>query len=358
MYLHSSAGAYGADLQLLAMVRGVDHGGMNPVIVLPERGTLARPLEQTGAEVIVRPLAILRRGLMNPRGLASIAGRMVADRQALTVIAQERAVGLAHLNTSVIVSPPHGVPRVTHVREIYEGVRGFGPWRKRIEGSAEIVCVSDAVQTQFDRGVVVHDGLARTPEPVARAQAREELRLPPEGFVVALLGRISAWKGQDVLARALEHAPGVTAIVAGDSWPGEESAEEELRALAAPLGERFRLLGFRDDVDVVLGAADAVAVPSTRPDPFPNSALEAAFAGLPVVAAAHGGLPEIVRDGHTGLLVPPGDARALAAALQSLTSDPARTRAMGEEARASASGRFGPERMCAQIAAIHGRVMR
>ena len=89
------------------------------------------------------------------------------------------------------------------------------------------------------------------------------------------------------------------------------------------MGERLRVLGFRDDVDRILGAADVVVVPSKRPDPLPNSAIEAAAAGVPVVAAAHGGLPEIVRDGETGVLVPPGDPAALAAAPRCLADDPA-----------------------------------
>ena len=61
--------------------------------------------------------------------------------------------------------------------------------------------------------------------------------------------------------------------------------------------------GFVDDVAQVYGAADVIAVPSKQPDPLPNAALEAAAAGCCVVASAHGGLPEILRDGETGLLV-------------------------------------------------------
>ena len=106
------------------------------------------------------------------------------------------------------------------------------------------------------------------------------------------------------------------------------------------LGERLRMLGFEDDLDRLLGAVDAVAVPSTRPDPFPNAALEAAAAGVPVVAAAHGGLPEMVRDGDTGLLVEPGSARALASALRSLADDPARAAALGTAAAADVTSRF------------------
>ena len=102
----------------------------------------------------------------------------------------------------------------------------------------------------------------------------------------------------------------------------------------------MRLVGFRDDVDNVYGAADVVAVPSTQPDPLPNAALEAAAAGCCVVASAHGGLPEILADGVTGLLVAPGDPAALAAALAELAADPAQRERLGAAAAQDARRRF------------------
>ena len=140
------------------------------------------------------------------------------------------------------------------------------------------------------------------------------------------------------------------ALVAGDAWPGEERHERALRELAAALGlrDRVRLVGFRDDVDNVYGAADVVVVPSTRPDPLPNSALEAAAAGCCVVGAAHGGLPEIVRDGETGRLVPPGDPGALAAVLAELAADPPQRERLGAAAAADVADRFSVTRLLEQ----------
>ena len=116
--------------------------------------------------------------------------------------------------------------------------------------------------------------------------------------------------------------------------------------------------GPKQTVGTLLGAVDAVAVPSTRPDPFPNAALEAAAAGVPVVAAAHGGLPEMIRDGETGLLVDPGDPRALAAGLRSLVDDPARAAALGAAAAADVTARFSAERMLAAVQAHYDALLR
>jgi glycosyltransferase involved in cell wall biosynthesis len=204
---------------------------------------------------------------------------------------------------------------------------------------------------------VVNDGLPRLTERVPRTQARADLGLPEDVFVAALLGRISDWKGQDVLAEALAHPAlaeiGAIGLVAGDPFPGEEHALVELDRVSRDAGDRFRVLGFRPDLDRVLGAADVVVVPSKRPDPLPNSAIEALAAGVPVVAAAHGGLPEIIRDGETGVLVAPGDPAALAAVLRGLADDPAALERMGLAAAADVRDRFTPERMLAGVDAVY-----
>jgi glycosyltransferase involved in cell wall biosynthesis len=209
---------------------------------------------------------------------------------------------------------------------------------------------------------VLHEGVTAVAR-AARAKARAALALPADAFVCAVLGRLSSWKGQEILVRALAQAElasgeGV-ALVAGDAWPGEERHERALRELAAALGlgDRVRLVGFRDDVDNIYGAADVVVVPSTRPDPLPNSALEAAAAGCCVVAAAHGGLPEIVRDGETGRLVPPGDAGALAAILAELAADPPQRERLGAAAAADVADRFSVARLLERTQALYDEVL-
>jgi hypothetical protein len=322
-------------------------------------------------EVLVHDLAVLRRGLASARGLLELRSRLRRDRRELGRLARERGAALVHSNTSVVVAGGVlGPPHLLHVREIYMGA-GAAPlwplWRRRLLRADALACVSGAVAEQFGgnpRAFVLHDGLARVPEPVARERARAVLGLPSEPFAVALLGRVSDWKGQDVLARALAEPAlaeiGAIGLVAGDAWPGEEQRERELADLADSLGlgDRLRLLGFRGDVEVLLGAADVVAVPSKRPDPFPNSALEAAAAGLPVVASAHGGLTEIVRHGETGLLVTPGSHSALAAALRRLAGDPRHAARMGEAAARDAGERFGRRRMLAELESAYERLVR
>jgi glycosyltransferase involved in cell wall biosynthesis len=269
-----------------------------------------------------------------------------------------------HSNTSVVLARPRGIPHVVHVREIYAGAAGglaaraWPLWRRRLMQADARMCVSEAVAAQFGGHgpgtFVVHDGLTRELSWIFPAM-REKVRTTP--FRVALLGRIADWKGQDVLIRSLAEPflaeIGAEAVIAGDAYPGEQAPD--IRALAQALGveDRVHFLGFTSSPDEVLASVDAVAVPSTRPDPLPNSAIEALAAGVPVVAANHGGLPEIVRDRTTGILVRPNDPAALAKALRELADDPDRRTAMGEAAAKDVRERFGLERMLDEIEGVY-----
>jgi hypothetical protein len=338
--------------------------------VLAQDGPLRADLEAAGVEVHVRPLAVLRRALMSPGGMARVAAAFAADAGGLGRLARTRGVGLVHTNTSVTLGGAAaariaGVPHVWHVREIYAGFERWWPAYRRLLGSADALpCVSAATAAQFDadpRARVLHDGLAVRHRRAPREEARVALEVPAGAPAVAVLGRLSQWKGQEVVIRAVAdprlRERGAIALVCGTVWPGEERLERELRELAGRLGvaERVRFLGFRDDLDVVLGAVDAVVVPSTQPDPLPNAALEAAAAGCCVVAAEHGGLPEIVRDGETGLLFRPGDPAALTAALAGL--DAATAERLGAAAAADVGERFAPERFLAGVEALYDELV-
>jgi glycosyltransferase involved in cell wall biosynthesis len=218
------------------------------------------------------------------------------------------------------------------------------------------ICVSAAVASQFDSDgtFVVYDGVDLPPAGV-RSGMRTQAGLAP--FRVAVLGRIADWKGQDVLVRALAEPAlaeiGAQGVIAGDAYPGESAPD--IRQLAKQLGveDRVEFTGFTPNPEQILASVDAVAVPSTRPDPLPNSAIEALAAGLPVVAANHGGLPEIVKHDQTGLLVPPHDPSALAKALRRLADDPGERARMGRAAAADAADRFGLERMLDETEAVY-----
>jgi glycosyltransferase involved in cell wall biosynthesis len=150
---------------------------------------------------------------------------------------------------------------------------------------------------------------------------REELRreLELDGNVLVFAGRLGPQKAVAVLLDALADVEGVVLVVAGD---GPERAALERRAAELRLDGRARFLGSvpRETVLRLFRAADASVLPSAWEN-FPHTVVEALAVGCPVIATAVGGVPEVVRDGENGLLVPPNDAGALGEAIERFFSD-------------------------------------
>jgi len=147
-------------------------------------------------------------------------------------------------------------------------------------------------------------------DPTARGRIRTELSLGDDPTLI-VTSRHHPLKGHahllDAVALLRKHFPRLRLIVAGD---GTERAPLEQQARALGLADAVRFVGHRDDIPALLHAADLFVLPSLR-EGMPNTALEAMAAGLPVVASAVDGVPEVVADGETGLLVSPGDPQML-----------------------------------------------
>lgn len=354
------------------MASGLDRARYAPIVALPDEGPLAFDLMEAGVEVVTRPLSVLRRKNLNPLGLTRTLAAAGSDAIALGSLIRSRRIALVHSNTSVVLggaaaAASQRIPHVWQVREIYSSfARLWPPYRRLLQSARALPCVSAATAAQFDgrgKARVIHEALAFDARREPKDSARAALGLDPDVPVIAVLGRISDWKGQDVLVRALAEAPlrerRALGLIAGEVWPGAEDRLEAVLGLARELGveDRLRLPGFRDDVNSIYGAADLIAVPSTAPDPLPGTAIESAAAGCAVIAAAHGGLPEIIRDGQSGRLVPPGDHRALADAAAELLDDPDERERLGTAAAADVRERFAPARLLAAVQDLYDEVL-
>ena len=152
LFVHSSSGRYGADRQLLLIATGLDRSRYEPIVVLPEAGTLVDDLAAAGVEVLVRPVSVIRRGAVHPRGLVSIAAVAVREAGALGRLIRRRRVAIVHSNTSVVISGAGAaavarVPHVWHVREIYSRLPGAWPlYRRALSSAAALPCVSRAAR--------------------------------------------------------------------------------------------------------------------------------------------------------------------------------------------------------------------
>jgi glycosyltransferase involved in cell wall biosynthesis len=231
---------------------------------------------------------------------------------------------------------------------------------------SRVIAVSEAVaQTAREAGlgipasrlVVVHNGVDLTrfagENPSLRAETRRALGISETAPVALCVARLSPEKN---VAHFLESAalikgflPDARFLVAGDG-PLRPTLERQVGLLN--LKGRAQILGERTDIPALLQAADCFCLPS-REEGLSIAVIEAMAAGLPVAATRVGGVPEVVDDGNTGMLVPPRDPEALGGALTALLADPAGAKEKGNAGRARAAAHFSEAAMIAGTRAVY-----
>ncbi|MFI6424068.1 glycosyltransferase family 4 protein [Promicromonospora sp. NPDC050880] len=359
---HASAELYGSDLQLVETAAACAEAGATVVVALPDHGPLAARLAAVGARVEVLDTPVLRKAQLSPRGLVGLAGHTVRALGPMVRLIRRLRPAAVLVNTLTIpawlvAARLAGVAPVCHVHEAEADVPRVLRW-----GLAAPLLLARCVvvNSQAARGVVVGDlpALGRRTRVVYNGvpgpDVPPEAPRPPQGPAhVVLVGRLSPRKGNDValeaVARLRRAGRDVRLALCGSVFSGYEWYEEQLRQRAAEpdLAGAVELPGYVEPWDW-FARADVVVVPS-RVEPFGNVAVQALLARRAVVVSRTQGLAEIVRDGETGLLVPPGDADALAEAVGALLDAPDRAAALAEAGRRDAEERFGAARYRADL---------
>jgi glycosyltransferase involved in cell wall biosynthesis len=223
-----------------------------------------------------------------------------------------------------------------------------------------VIAVSDAAGRWLvaqhwarpDQVVTVHNGVQAERRPGAGPRIRRELGIPAQATVVMMLSVLRPEKGHDVgieaVAELRRRDPDLHLVIVGDG-----PTRPDLETRAARLDGAVTMVGHRDDVMDLLDAADVLLHPS-RIDAFPGALLEAMAAGVPPVATAVGGIPEIIDHGATGVLVPaPPAPRPLAEALEPLVRDRALREALSAAGRRRFLRDFSADRWAARTRAVY-----
>jgi L-malate glycosyltransferase len=348
----------GGQAQLVELCRHLVERGHRVLVACRPDGELCRAL--TADRVEVRALRI--------RNDIDLIGAL----QLWRILRAER-FDIVHCQTARAHATAAWLPR-RHHRFIVTRHMDYQPrfrprvkflYNRRVDG---VIAVSEAIATVLaEAGVersrvrVIHVGIdsARFEGHSADREAvRREWGAAAGDVVLFTAAVLERRKGHEVLLRALvrlvcEGLP-VRWVIAGD---GSLRADLEARVLAAGMRERVVFTGFSSDVPRLLAGADAFVLPS-RQEGLGIAVMEAMAAGLPVVASRVGGLPEIVVEGETGLLVPAGDADALARALRRLAADRARMPLLGEQGRRRVLQRFSSTTMAAAVEAYYYELLR
>ncbi len=298
-----------------------------------------RPFVEYLSTRFIEPVTWKTYGKLDPLTIVKLAG-LARGLQADVIH--------THLSTASLLGALAGrlarIPTVAHVH----GMNSAACYKS----STYVIAVSEAVKRHLtSQGVpelrvsVVHNGIDLSAfTPIDKAVAKSGAGYGPDELLVGVFGRLSPEKGQhvalEVFAQLIEKYPGTKLLIVGDGKQ-REALEAQVRELGAAADVIFT--GFQNDVKSLMSACDVVVVPSLR-EGFGLAAVEAMALGIPVAASKTGGLPEIVQDGVTGILVDTGSPRSLLAAMGKLLSDPGLRQAMGEAGRARAIENFDREK--------------
>jgi glycosyltransferase involved in cell wall biosynthesis len=340
----------GGELSLLGLLEGLDRARWTPTLVVPADGPLAARARALGVPTQVVPMPTPRHP--GPAVLRSLLALRALAREARLVHANGvRAMCYAGLAGRLVPRPV-----VWHVR-----VADRDPVLDRllVRLASAVVVNSRAVGRRFGtpaprkvrciyNGVDLARFAPRPPSPALRAA----LGLPPEAPVVVSVGRFVAFKGYghllDAAAAVQARRPGVRWLLVGD---GPLRGELEARCRSLGLASLVTFAGWREDVPDLLALGDLFVLPSLA-EHFGRVLIEAMALGKPVVATAAGGVPEVVADGETGLLVPPADPEALAGAVEALLADRERAARLGVAARRRAETAFSQAGHAEAMAAL------
>jgi glycosyltransferase involved in cell wall biosynthesis len=371
----------GSYYSLFFLVSGLDRSRYEPIVVFAAENALRPRFVTKSIRTLIRPMPPPTRiGLPGGRLIAKAAnfvrGWLIEPLRLARLMRRER-IRLLHLNNSItrnhtwtLAALISGIPVITHERGINDSFKprdtGLG---RRMHA---VICISAAVRDNFTaRGladlplVTIHNGLDPAEMRVTRtaAEIRGELGLAPGARLVGMVGNIKAWKGQEVVIRAMgqlrEEFPDLVCLLIGDTSPDDAAYRDRMNKLIEELGLAGRVLitGYRPDVANYANTLEIQVHASIAPEPFGRVLLEAMALGKPVIGSGGGAVPEIVVDGVTGYLFPPNDAQALASRMRTLLVDPAAAAAMGQAGRRRLEAEFSITRNVAQTQRLYERLI-
>lgn len=355
LHVEGGRNLYGGAFQVLHLLRGLHARGHRNLLACPRGCALAEaaaPVAEVHAMpmhgdadllMIARLRGLVRRARpdlvhLHSRIGADVMGGIAARLAGVPVIHTRRVdnpeprwlVALKYRLHDRVVAISEGIGRVLLAE-------GLPPEKLRVVRSA--VDVED-----YARGC-------------AGSEARARLGVPADAMLIGVVAQLIPRKGHRFLIEAMqglsESHPDLQARFFGQG-PLAETLQRQIDA--AGLGARIALAGFRDDLPEILPCLDLVVHPALM-EGLGVSLLQAASAGVPVVASRAGGIPEAVRDGENGVLVPPGDVAALRAAIAALAADPERRRALGAGGRALMAREFSIDAMVEGNLAVYRELL-
>lgn len=346
LFIHQASELYGSDKTLLYLLKSLDKAKFNPVVVLPNEGPLKTEIENENITVVIAPVLKLYRNLFTIKNLI----KFIRDFK-------EGFVQIKHLNKKynfdVIYSNTLAVligyfsakllkkQHIWHVHEIIESPNIVSKiFRYLLNRSTNKLVIFNSKATQKfwnikTKNSVVWNGVDRNNFEYSNDYNLIS-KLDEDKLKIALIGRISRWKGQQILLDAfselIKKHKNIMLLFVGSPPPGQEHFLNELvsKIELNRLQESVCVIPFQKDINKIWKQIDIAVVPSTEPEPFGLVAIEAMMASKPVIGSNHGGLKEIIIHNETGFLFTPNDKENLKFYLNELIANSTLRETMGK----------------------------
>lgn len=343
LFIHQSAELYGSDKTLLILLSNLDRTKFLPIVVLPFDGPLKLELEKVNIKVEILPVLKLYRKMFTPKNLFLFFKDIKKGYKSLDILHQKYHFEIVYSNTLAVLlglfyAHSRKIKHLWHVHEIIESPKLFTKlfcYLLGLKSNSKIVYNSIATKDFWNvnqkiasKATVIWNGLELNNSEI-HSNEIEKIRnslfkANSSGIVIALVGRISRWKGQLLLLEAfsglIEKNQNIKLIFVGSTPPNQEVFLDNLnlRIEELALQNKVSIVPFQENIHAVWNAIDIAVVPSIEPEPFGLVAVEAMLAKKPVIAAHHGGLKEIVIHEQTGLFFEPNNISELQKSLQIL----------------------------------------
>ena len=339
-----------------------------PNYVISAGGKMVPELEQIGVEHITLPAAT-----KNPI-------RMLLNARKMAKIFKEKEAGLIHVRSRAPAwsvkwaCQKVGIPFIA----TYHGVYGIKPSLKKLYNRVmlqgeKVIAVSEHVKRHIlenyscpeEKIIVIHRGAdinKFNPDLISDeqiAQLKQKYKIPENLPIITLVGRLTSWKGQKILLEAcqqMSHQDFICLLVGSDQ--GRVEYHKELEQMADHLKQKVIFIEACQEMPALYALSDIVVSPSLEPEAFGRVITEAQAMKRIVVASAHGGACESIQNGLSDFLIPVGDSKALAEALDKvLDMTPADRAKIGEQACQSVQNNFTIQKMCEKTLALYQKYL-
>ncbi|MCD6099991.1 MAG: glycosyltransferase [Candidatus Marinimicrobia bacterium] len=350
LYIQHTSEIGGAERSLYYLLRDLDKNSFRPIVIVPTDGKFYRELKQLDIDVRILDIKWIQKSI-NPLRLMSYLLSLFKIASRLYMIIRKENIALIHTNSigtqiyGGIIGWITNIDVIWHVRDILN-LNFSNRFLLRFNGrlSTKIITISEAVRRSLlaigiprKKCTTVYNGVDLEEFRLKRSgdRVRDEFKISRKQPVIGLIGVLEPLKGQDIFIKSAEMIlrdyPETKFLLVGDSKIGKENFAAELQDIVEKLGISGKIIftGFRRDIQDVMAAFDILVNASLYREGFGRTIIEAMALGKPVIGTKVGGIPEIVIDTETGILVEPGDPYRLAEAINYLLANQEEMRRMG-----------------------------